>query len=70
MAMNLRLTEEADRVLSALATEDGVSKNEEINRAILDRGAWVSHEKKVRADVHDAISNYAPARTLPDRQVQ
>ena len=61
----LRLTEEADRVLLALAREDGVSKNEEINRAILDRRAWVSHEKDVRALAHDAISNYAP---LPDRR--
>ena len=65
--MNLRLTEEADRVLSALAREDRVSKNEEINRAILDRGAWVSHEKKVRAEAREAISNYAPR---PDRQVR
>jgi hypothetical protein len=70
MAMNLRLTEEADRILSAMAREDGVSKNEEINRAILERGAWVSHEKNVRAQVHEAISNFAPARpltSLPDR---
>jgi hypothetical protein len=65
MAMNLRLTEEADRVLSALARADGISKNEEINRAILDRGAWASHEKNVRAQAHDAISSYAP---LPDRR--
>jgi hypothetical protein len=65
VAMNVRLTEEADRVLLALAREDGVSKNEEINRAILERGVWVSHEKDVRALAHDAIKNYAPLPAHP-----
>lgn len=60
MAMNVRLTEEAERVLVALAQRDGVSKNEEINRAILDRGARLSREKEVRALARDAIKNYGP----------
>jgi hypothetical protein len=67
MAMNVRLTEEAERVLVALAEEDGVSKNEEINRAILDRGARLSREKDVRALARDAIKNYRP---LLDRLAQ
>ena len=67
MAMNVRLTEEAERVLVALARKDGVSKNEEINRAILDRGARLSREKEVRALARDAIKNYGP---LLDRLAQ
>lgn len=67
MAMNVRLTQEAEHVLVALAEEDGVSKNEEINRAILDRGARRSHEKDVRALARDAIASYRP---LLDRLAQ
>jgi hypothetical protein len=67
MAINVRLTEEAERVLAALAQKDGVSKNEEINRAILDRGARLSREKEVRALARDAIKNYGP---LLDRLAQ
>lgn len=67
MALNVRLTEEADRVLAALAEEEGVSKNEEINRAILDRGARRSHEKDVRSLARDAIKDYRP---LLDRLAQ
>jgi hypothetical protein len=60
MEMNVRLTEEADRVLTALAEEDGVSKNEEINRAILDRGARLSRQKDVRVLAREAIKEYGP----------
>ena len=67
MAMNVRLTEEAERVLAALAEEDGVSKNEAINRAILDRGARSSRQKEVRALARDAIESYRP---LLDRLAQ
>jgi len=67
MAMNVRLTEEAERVLAALAEQEGVSKNEEINRAILDRGARRSREKDVRALARDAITDYRP---LLDRLAQ
>lgn len=67
MAMNVRLTEEAERVLTALAETEGVSKNEEINRAILDRGARLSREKEVRALARDAIKAYGP---LLDRLAQ
>lgn len=67
MAMNVRLTEEAERVLTALSEEDGVSKNEEINRAILDRGARLSREKDVRALAREAIASYGP---LLDRLAQ
>jgi hypothetical protein len=67
MAMNVRLTEEAERVLAALSRQDGVSKNEEINRAILDRGARLSRERDVRKLARDAIRDYGP---LLDRLAQ
>ena len=67
MAMNVRLTDEAERVLTALAETEGVSKNEEINRAILDRGARLSREKEVRELARDAIKDYEP---LLDRLAQ
>jgi hypothetical protein len=67
MAMNLRLSEEAERVLTALAAADGVSKNEVINRAILDRGARRSRDKEVRALARGAIKDYGP---LLDRLAQ
>jgi hypothetical protein len=67
MAMNVRLSDEAERVLAALAADEGVSKNEEINRAILDRGARLSREKDVRALARDAIKDYGP---LLDRLAQ
>ena len=67
MAMNVRLTDEAERVLAALAEQDGVSKNDEINRAILDRGARRSREQDVRTLARDAIKEYGP---LLDRLAQ
>ena len=67
MAINVRLTEEAERVLAALAEDDGVSKNEEINRAILDRGARMSRQKDVRALAREAVKDYGP---LLDRLAQ
>ena len=67
MSINVRLTPEAERVLTALAEEDGVSKNEEINRAILDRGSRLSRDKDVRALARHAIKDYGP---LLDRLAQ
>jgi len=67
MAMNVRLSDEAERVLTSLAETEGVSKNEEINRAILDRGARLSREKDVRSLAREAIKDYGP---LLDRLAQ
>jgi len=67
MAMNVRLTEDAERVLSALAEQDGISKNAKINRAILDRGARRSREKDVRTLAREAVRDYGP---LLDRLAQ
>ena len=67
MAMNVRLTEDAERVLSALAEQDGISKNAKINRAILDRGVRRSREKDVRTPAREAVRDYGP---LLDRRAQ
>jgi hypothetical protein len=60
MAMSVQLSEEAERVLVVLTREDGVSKDEAINRAILDLGTRMSRERDVRTLARDAILNYGP----------
>ena len=67
MAMNVRLTEDAEHVLTALAEQDGISKNAKINRAILDRGVRRSREKDVRTPAREAVRDYGP---LLDRLAQ
>jgi uncharacterized protein (DUF1778 family) len=64
MAMNLRLTDDQDRALSALAAAEGVSKQEAAVRAILDRAARLAREKEVRDYAREAITEY---RVLLDR---
>jgi uncharacterized protein (DUF1778 family) len=59
MAMNLRLTEEQDQALRALAEAEGVSKQEAAVRAILDRAARVSRDREVRHYAREAIVEYA-----------
>jgi len=60
MALNVRLSTEAERALAALAAEEGVSKNEAINRAILDRAARHSQEAEVRHLARRVIADYGP----------
>jgi uncharacterized protein (DUF1778 family) len=59
VAMNLRLTDEQDRALRALAEAEGVSKQEAAVRAILDRAARVSRDREVRRYAREAIAEYA-----------
>jgi predicted transcriptional regulator len=47
MAMTLRTDEELDRALSALAAEEGTSRQEIIRRAVLDRYARAGHRARV-----------------------
>jgi len=52
VALNIRLTEAEEKALSELAVAEGVSKNDVVRRAILDR-----HARTIRrSDVHDATS--------------
>lgn len=58
MAMNLRLTEEQDRALAVLAEAEGVSKNEAVVRAILDRAARMTRNEQVRDLARETIAEY------------
>jgi hypothetical protein len=52
MALNIRLTEAEAEALAELAAAEGVSKNDVVRRAILDR-----HARTIRrSDVDDATS--------------
>lgn len=62
--MNLRLTEDQDRALTALAAAEGVSKQEAAVRAILDRAARIAREREVRVHARETIEEY---RNLLDR---
>jgi len=48
MAMTLRLNEQQERALAALAEADGISKQEAALRAITDAAARRGHEARVR----------------------
>lgn len=60
MALNVRLSDLAERALDALAKEEQISKNEVINRAILDRAARRSQQVEVRGLARQAINDYGP----------
>jgi hypothetical protein len=59
MAMNLRLTDEQDAALTALAEAQGLSKNEAAVRAILAAAARHVHQQKVRAYAREIIAEDA-----------
>lgn len=58
MAINLRLTPEQDRALDALARAEGVSKNEAVIRAILDRAARLVEDACVRDLARETVAEY------------
>ncbi|GED98828.1 ribbon-helix-helix protein, CopG family [Gordonia crocea] len=59
MAMTLRLSDEQDRALEALARAEGVSKQEAAVRAITDAAARRIHEDRVRDLSLAARARYA-----------
>lgn len=59
MAMTLRLTDEQDRALEALARAEGISKQEAAVRAITDAAARRLHEEQVSALSLSARQRYA-----------
>ena len=59
MAMTLRLTEEDERVLAALAEADGISRQEATIRAIHEVAARRGHEKAVSDASVRARARYA-----------
>ena len=59
MAMTLRLTDEQNRVLEALARAEGVSKHEAVVRAISDAASRRGHQEQVAALSQSARARYA-----------
>jgi hypothetical protein len=60
MAMTLRLTDEQDAALTALAAAQGISKNEAAVRAITDSARRLDSETDVRRIVRDIIAEDGP----------
>lgn len=60
MSMTLRLDDEQDRVLTALAAAEGVSKNEAALRAILERAKRLGGVSEVRRLTREAAAKYGP----------
>lgn len=67
MGMTLRLNDEDDATLSALAESEGISKNEAALRAIRERAERLSRDDEVRRLTREAIDRYGP---LLDRLAQ
>lgn len=65
--MTLRLTDEQDAALTALAAAQGISKNEAAVRAIADSARRLDSETDVRRIVRDIIAEDGP---LLDRLAQ
>ena len=67
MAMTLRLNEQQEQALAALAAADGVSKQEAALRAITDAAARRGHVSRVREASASGRERYA---ALLDRLAQ
>lgn len=67
MAMTLRLDEQQERALAALAAADGVSKQEAAVRAIVDSAARRGHTDRVSSASSAGRERYA---ALLDRLAQ
>lgn len=59
MAMTLRLSEEDERVLKALAEAEGISRHEATVRAIREAAARRGHEEKVIESSRRARARYS-----------
>jgi hypothetical protein len=60
MAMTLRLTDEQDRALAELAAAEGISKQDAVVRAILERSSRLAKDSEVRRLAREAIRDYGP----------
>ena len=67
MALNIRLTEAEEVALTELAAAEGVSKNDAVRRAILDRHARIIRRHDVTEATTWAREHY---RSLLDRLAQ
>ena len=67
MSMTLRLTDEQDAMLSALAAAAGTSKQEAAVRAIIEQSVRLAKDQEVRRLAREAVQQYGP---LLDRLAQ
>ena len=58
MAFTLRTDEELERALDELAKDEGLSKQEIIRRAILDRYERAGHAKKVAGSTDQMVERW------------
>ena len=58
MAMNLRIDEELDTALTELAASEGLSKQEVVRRAVLDRHQRAGHQSRVERISDDLIDRW------------
>jgi predicted transcriptional regulator len=58
MAMTLRTDDELERALEELATREGLSKQEVIRRAVLDRHARSGHQDRVAQATEAAMDRW------------
>ena len=65
--MTLRLTDEQDRALTELAAAEGISKQDAVVRAILERSSRLAKDSEVRRLAREAIRDYG---SLLDRLAQ
>jgi predicted transcriptional regulator len=61
MAMTLRTDDELDEALAELAKAEGVSKQEVVRRAVLDRRGRLSHRERIDAIATQAMTDYQDA---------
>ena len=61
MALTLRTDEELDRVLTELADSEGLSRQEVIRRAVLDRYERAGHRSRVDLIAGQVLVDYAEA---------
>lgn len=58
MAINLRLTDVEQRVLDGLAAESGLSKNDVLRRALMEKALREGHRSKVDASLEWTLDRY------------
>lgn len=61
MAMTLRTDAELDEALSSLASEEGISKQEVVRRAVLERRDRRAHRNRVDVVARELIVEYDDA---------
>lgn len=59
--MTLRTDDELEEALAELAKAEGVSKQEVVRRAVLDRRGRLSHRERIDAIASQAMTDYREA---------